>query len=302
MLKDTDIFSREITYFEKNSAQMICTDLYQKLSFPKEFPAFIQVHRKNTVKFVPVHWHAGTELIYVRSQMHRVIIEGQNYMVHPGEFILVNSNDLHSVVPSYLDEPQDGLGITFNMSYLEKMWPNLRECRIDGHGPHATEDSRKKMIEYCELIREQTAELKEKRENYFSINQTLFAILHLMYTDFLVDTGNIATKYTASRNKMMEILSYIQENYKENLTTQTVASHWGYSREYFCRIFKRYTSQTFKEYLMELRLEESVKQLQHSKQTIAQIAFDNGFPDEKSFYQIFKQRYNITPSKFRKNS
>ena len=34
---------------------------------------------------------------------------------------------------------------------------------------------------------------------------------------------------------------------------------------------------------------------------IADIAYDNGFADEKSFYASFKKKYNMTPLEYRKN-
>lgn len=34
---------------------------------------------------------------------------------------------------------------------------------------------------------------------------------------------------------------------------------------------------------------------------IADIAYDNGFADEKSFYALFKKRHKMTPLEYRKS-
>lgn len=74
------------------------------------------------------------------------------------------------------------------------------------------------------------------------------------------------------RIKLKSVLAYISENYKETLSTQSVAEHFGYNREYFCRIFKRYSNMTFKEYLTGVRLDAVLREMRISKESCAQIA------------------------------
>jgi YesN/AraC family two-component response regulator len=90
----------------------------------------------------------------------------------------------------------------------------------------------------------------------------------------------------------------MEQHYREELTTQMVAERFGYTREYFCRSFKRYTNQTFKNYLTGLRLSATVCEMQRSKSRARQIAISQGFPDEKSFIAAFKKEFGTTPAKW----
>lgn len=84
------------------------------------------------------------------------------------------------------------------------------------------------------------------------------------------------------------------------MTTKSVADHFGYTREYICRMFKKYSDQTFKEFLTEVRMREAVLELSVSDQNVGFIAMNHGFPDEKSFFTHFKKKYQMTPAQFRK--
>ena len=104
-----------------------------------------------------------------------------------------------------------------------------------------------------------------------------------------------------ARNRFMDVLDYLEKHYQQPLTTQSVAAHFGYTREYFCRLFRRYGNYTFKQYLTEVRLNAVVHDLYTSDQSVGQIAMDHGFPDEKSFFTAFKKKYGVTPVQYRRN-
>jgi YesN/AraC family two-component response regulator len=101
------------------------------------------------------------------------------------------------------------------------------------------------------------------------------------------------------RERMSEVLDYMKKHYREELTTQMMAEMFGFTREYFCRQFKRYQNQTFKNYLTELRLSATVQEMQWSERRARQIAISQGFPDEKSFIAAFKKEFGTTPAKWR---
>jgi transcriptional regulator GlxA family with amidase domain len=102
--------------------------------------------------------------------------------------------------------------------------------------------------------------------------------------------------------RILEAMEYMRQHYREDLTTQSVAEKCGYTREYFCRLFKRYANQTFKHYLTSLRLAATVEAMRESDQSARQLAICNGFPDEKSFFLAFRQEYGTTPARWREEN
>lgn len=298
-MKDKQIFcNNELGFNDIESILYIHPNMSQKLEFPQEYPALIQVHREKPAAPVPLHWHPGPELIYSLNKNITVIIDGEHFPIEPGEFALVSSYALHAVEPDSNNTPtQDILSITFQARYLERMQPNLRNLIIDKDAASTDPGAKEQLQEDCLLLHKQL----ENCSDYFEINRILFSILHNIYQNFCVGLQTNNIEHLNMRNKMMEVLAYIDRNYMDSLTTQSIADHFGYTREYFCRIFKQYGGQTFKQYLTELRLNIATQELTSSTLPISTIAMEVGFPDEKSFFTAFRRKYRITPAQYRKN-
>ena len=62
----------------------------------------------------------------------------------------------------------------------------------------------------------------------------------------------------------------------------------------------RKTGQSFREYLVSVRLKAAKSLLCHSRLSITEIAFSVGFSDSNYFSNVFKAKEGITPGKYRK--
>lgn len=297
-MKDKQIFcNNELGFNDVESILYIHPNMSQKLEFPQEYPALIQIHREKPAAPVPLHWHPGPELIYSLNKNITVIIDGERFLIAPKQFALISSYALHAVEPDSNNTPtQDILSVTFQARYLEKMQPNLRSAAIDKNAASATSEAKEHLQEDCLLLHK----CIENCSDYFEINRILFSILQNIYQNFFVGLQTNDIEHLNMRNKMMKVLAYIDRNYMDPLTTQSLADHFGYTREYFCRIFKQYGGQTFKQYLTEFRLNIATQELISSELPIGMIAMEVGFPDEKSFFTAFKRKYQITPMQYRK--
>ena len=75
-----------------------------------------------------------------------------------------------------------------------------------------------------------------------------------------------------------------------------------YSQEHICRMFRKHLGMTMTEYLNEKRLDHAVNLLIYDSVSISQICNELGFSSISYFNKIFKQKFGITPSTFRKNA
>lgn len=57
-----------------------------------------------------------------------------------------------------------------------------------------------------------------------------------------------------SNDTLREIISYVNEHYTEKLSLEEVADQVGFSREYFCRFFKKHRVLRSSCYLNEVRI------------------------------------------------
>lgn len=93
-------------------------------------------------------------------------------------------------------------------------------------------------------------------------------------------------------------LRYISDHYTAHLDLNQVAEHVQLSPSYFSSLFRQTVGIPFREYLCQLRVEESKRLLLTKKYTLADIAISMGFPDQSYYCKVFKQIVGVTPGKY----
>jgi AraC-like DNA-binding protein len=99
---------------------------------------------------------------------------------------------------------------------------------------------------------------------------------------------------------ILEILSYMEENFDQELTTELLAERSGYSAAHFCRKFKETTWLTPMNYLRIYRLEEAARRLRQGDGSVSDVALACGFPDPNYFTRCFKKHFGVPPTKYEK--
>ena len=103
------------------------------------------------------------------------------------------------------------------------------------------------------------------------------------------------------RQRMLEqALQYIEQNYSEQLSLEDIATQVYLSPNYFSEIFKASIGVAPWEYVTQMRLDEAKELLLNTKRSITDIALSVGFGDSSYFAKVFKERFEQTPSAFRK--
>ena len=72
------------------------------------------------------------------------------------------------------------------------------------------------------------------------------------------------------------------------------------SREHIARSMKKYCNITISEYINDLRLNHASNLLLNTNTPILEICFESGFQSTSYFYKVFKKKYKISPTEFRK--
>lgn len=96
-----------------------------------------------------------------------------------------------------------------------------------------------------------------------------------------------------------EICSYIQTHY-QSVTTHELMERFHFQRDYFNRLIRKKTGMTYSEYLQNIRLEQAKRLLIETELTISEISEQVGYHNKGYFYQLFVNKYNMTPGKYKK--
>ncbi len=99
---------------------------------------------------------------------------------------------------------------------------------------------------------------------------------------------------------IQEAVSFIKDNYGENITVEDVARHVLISPKYFGAYFKKNFGKNFVEYLREVRMVKAAELLKDESLTISVIAEMVGYKSATHFYDFFQKHYGQSPAQYRK--
>ena len=98
---------------------------------------------------------------------------------------------------------------------------------------------------------------------------------------------------------MGRVKNYIQTSYAHKLSVELIATQIGLDRRYLSSLFKKKTGFTIQEFIVNTRLEESLRFLQQGY-TIQEAAQLCGYEDISNFSKMFKKKYGKSPAVWRK--
>lgn len=262
-------------------------------------PAIVRVHTEMPAQDVPLHWHLGSELIYSRHGRVDIFLDGEQTTVDDGQLCLISPKSLHSIHPRPYQDGQCSLSITFDGEYLSRLNTGLSNRQLLqgvalGRGCKRTADE---LVSLCERMI--NCVFDESDMQLIRMNQLLFAMLCHIDDEWTIDDNEAST--TAAIGDIQHITDYMSTHFASDVTIADIAQQFGYSREYFSRMFKRCSGITPDQYLTEIRLQSSVDDLLNGDFTIAQVAERNGFSHPRSLARAFAARFGMTPAVFRRH-
>jgi AraC-like DNA-binding protein len=89
---------------------------------------------------------------------------------------------------------------------------------------------------------------------------------------------------------------------KPDIDRKEIITRLATNRTYLFEAVKTVTGKTLQEYIHSLRLDEAKRMLDTSDDSIEDIAETCGFNTIRTFYRLFRERYDITPAEYRKNT
>lgn len=154
------------------------------------------------------------------------------------------------------------------------------------------------------LIRDNTLSrlLKEAYEEWQAGSALRYEMISAKLTEFFIKAERregYALQSTAGDHcKMMEVLDHIDANITAGISLQAVAKKFGYTESALSRHFSSINGISFKQYVVEKKIQRAVHLLQTTDQKMIDIALDSGFDSVSGFYSAFRKKTGTTPSKF----
>ena len=96
-----------------------------------------------------------------------------------------------------------------------------------------------------------------------------------------------------------EALSYIEQNFQNDISVEDIASTCGLNRSYFGKIFKDSVGKSPQEFLLNYRMAKAAELLKLTSLSIGDISNAVGYANQLHFSRAFKNVYEKSPREWR---
>ncbi|GAA3941217.1 helix-turn-helix domain-containing protein [Chitinophaga oryziterrae] len=119
--------------------------------------------------------------------------------------------------------------------------------------------------------------------------------------DILPDVSTAAIPIglpTTRHERLLPVLQYLAAHFDQNLTLESVSSHFGISERTLSRLFTNILEMSFVQYLKMLRVVKGIEMMLQTNQNLSEIAYQTGYGSIAAFSKVFYQLTNKRPSVF----
>lgn len=235
------------------------------------------------------HIHPFAELFYVKDGAGSFLVEDQEYPIRKDDFVIINSGISHTEISSadmpleYITLGVEGLRFSFRENKDHIIFSCSRE--------------QKDLLFYMNAMLE---EMEQKSRDCELICQNLIEVLIIKLirrTDFAFE---VTPSLQISR-ECVKIKRYIEANYVQDITLDSLASLSHLNKYYMAHAFTMYCGCSPIRYLCQTRINASKELLANTNYSITEVAQYSGFSSQSYFAQCFLKSCGLTASAYRKS-
>lgn len=150
-----------------------------------------------------------------------------------------------------------------------------------------------------EVVALEITDFAKRSEFLLSFTKTIIAFLQTQALTPLSPSS--ATTLNKSQDTViLQVVAYINKEYSQNVTLDTLQKKFYISKNTLCRRFIKQLNCSPMQYLMYARLNVAKMYLSTTNKSIGEIAELCGFSSANYFGLIFKKQIGISPSNYRK--
>lgn len=234
--------------------------------------------------------HDSLEIFVVTKGALDIYDNNSKYTIKENELYIVNVLNEHSVIANQECEITQGYNILINKRFLEETIVDIDTIEFNQPNKQVNDIVYRSLLEVITHYHQNDA--------YLSVYiKGMICIILYIFLDGL--SKRKENKQKKCKKKILDIINYIEQHYKEDISFDEVALLHKMSPGHFYKIFKIQLGTTPKEFLTNCRLTHIAMDLINTDNKIIDIAFEHGFTNVKSFYTLFKREYGMQPKEYR---
>lgn len=191
--------------------------------------------------------------------------------------------------------------INLRKSFLERVLAERLEQNTDqlefAPWVEGSVDVFKKMVtQVMKHTLDSSLQLDELQEFEYELASLLFSHTKGAHSDVWRSVASYS-----DHPSLRKAMDYIHDDFSKELDLDTLSRVSGISKYYLIRLFREYVGLTPSHYIADYRLRQAELLLRNSSFEVTEIAFEVGFGSLGTFERLFKKKYGITASEFRKS-
>lgn len=158
---------------------------------------------------------------------------------------------------------------------------------------------------YHSNVRDLSAELKNEMLYIAQhSDQSPFHLIgHLyLFLDYLTRSSSSRRLLQGGRMRdfyIKEAISYIEQNFQNDISVEDIAEFCSLNRSYFGKIFRDALGKSPQEFLINYRMSKAAELLKLTELSIGDISNAVGYPSQLHFSRAFKKIHGISPRQWR---
>lgn len=224
------------------------------------------------------HYHDSFELVYLINGKSKVHVGNKTFPFEAGDIFIVNSQQVHF----YENPPEDKLAliVVFGNKYMH----SFKQLHQGKPFPSLLTNKEYNDEIYSLLLTWLGFDDKTFLSDCAFANLLLDKIIKLYGFGNLDEQDPIHTLAT-------KFINYINDHYAEPLTLEDTAQKFGYSKEYFSKLFKRTVGVNFLSFVNAIRAQKAVEMMNDplKKHSTQEICAACGFNNAVSLYRNLKK-------------
>ena len=247
------------------------------------------------------HFHSAVEvLIPLEGELYSGI-DKTEYCVRAGEVLIIPAGCVHSL---RMEEGsvRDLMLFEMNNVFTLKEFGAFRQMLsrpiyLDMDHP-VRESVREKLLEVAAIYR--SGKLLRNMHCYALLLE-IYAQLGESYleTSATQTEVNALNRQLSGEDAFNRALDYVNENYMDDVTLDSLSAYAGFSRYTLSRMFRQHTGATFTQYLNKRRVTMAEELLAGTKMPVTQVALQCGFNSIATFNRVFRDVRGCTPTQYR---
>lgn len=298
---DASVFiHNEMEFYRKNCDEKIMVGPGKLMDIYCQ-PRFVEI---------PDHSHNYVELVYMYSGSTVHFINGiRKIVLETNDLLLLRRETRHSIEPA----GENDLAIHFFLLPEFFHHPSLvtRDGNVMRHfiiGTTPTDNSGADYLHFHlrdilpaqNLLENMIWSLMEDKKDRQEIN---YATMGILIKELLHDAEQVEFHDMAQYEEQIVLTAYqYLENHFPTATLEEFSAMSMQPSYYISRLFKRYFQMTFTECLQQIRLNRAANYLASTSKPVEEIIAEIGYENSSYFHRLFKQRYGVTPKRFRDKS